>query len=95
MGLATLSASLGVPGELSHPLVHEAAAHTVRVAKSHGKHIAVTTVAEDFGFWIEQGVDILFCANDIASLRLGAQRGMEDARSAIAACTMMQPAACK
>jgi 2-keto-3-deoxy-L-rhamnonate aldolase RhmA len=95
IGPGDLSASLGVPGELRHPLVHEAAAHTVRVARSHGKHIAVTTVAEDFGFWIGQGVDILFCANDIASLRLGAQRGMEDARSAIAASAMMQTAAFK
>lgn len=85
VGPGDLSASLGVTGELSHPLVHEAAAHTVSVAKRHGKQIAVSTAPHDFPFWIDQGVDILFCTNDIASLRLGAQRAMEDARSAIAA----------
>jgi len=88
IGPGDLSASLGVPGETSHPLVHEAAALTIRAAKAHGKQIAVSTVSQDFGFWIEQGVDILFCTSDVASLRLGAQRGMEDARSAIAACAV-------
>lgn len=86
IGPGDLSASLGVPGEISHPLVHEAAARVVNAAKAYGKQIAVATAPQDFGFWIEQGVDVLFCTNDIASLRLGAECAMEKARSAMAMC---------
>jgi 4-hydroxy-2-oxoheptanedioate aldolase len=83
IGPGDLSASLGVPGEISHPLVHEAASHVVAVAKEHGKQIAVSTAPQDFQFWIEQGVDLLYCTNDISSLKLGAERAMEAARSAV------------
>lgn len=90
IGPGDLSASLGVPGEISHPLVHEAATRVVKAAKAYGKQIAVATAPPDFGFWIEQGVDVLFCTNDIASLRLGAERAMETARSAMAMCGSLQ-----
>src|SRR4051812_8450664 len=37
VGPADLSASLGVPGQTGHAVVHEAATHVVRTAKKHGK----------------------------------------------------------
>ncbi len=39
IGPADLAASLGVPGQTSHPELLEAAEHIVRVARKHGKKI--------------------------------------------------------
>ncbi|HWB83225.1 MAG TPA: aldolase/citrate lyase family protein [Bryobacteraceae bacterium] len=83
LGPGDLSASLGVPGQTGHGLVREAAAHTVEVARRHGKQIAVGASPQDFDFWVDQGVDVLFCTNDFACLKAGAQSAIDRARSAI------------
>lgn len=85
LGPADLSASLGVPGQTGHATVFEAAAHTIRVAKAHGKQVAAGVSVKDIPFWIEHGVDLLFCTNDIAAMKTGAQAAMDAARSALAA----------
>jgi 2-keto-3-deoxy-L-rhamnonate aldolase RhmA len=83
IGPSDLSASLGIPGETSHPRVAEAAARAIRVAKEHGRAVAVGASPADFKFWVQQGVDLLFCGNDVACLKLGAKALLEEARNAI------------
>src|SRR5690349_14215756 len=73
IGPADLSASFGVPGQTTHSKVAEATQTIVRSARKHNKLIAVGAPLSDVQFWADQGIDLLFCANEIAGLRLGAQ----------------------
>ncbi len=82
IGPADLSASLGVPYQTSHPKVTEAAKKIIQAARIHGKIVAVASPAVDFRFWIEQGVDLLFCASDVGCLRSGARLALQQVRSA-------------
>jgi 2-keto-3-deoxy-L-rhamnonate aldolase RhmA len=81
VGPADLAASLGHPGETAHPRVLEAAAKVVRAARTEGKCIASACGPADFKFWIDQKIDLLFCANDIACLKRGAGLALEEARA--------------
>ena len=83
LGPADLSASLGVPGQTGHDRVFEAAARTIRVAKAHGKQTAAGVAPQDIPFWVEQGIDLLFCINDVAAMKTGAQAALGQARAAI------------
>lgn len=83
IGPSDLSASLGVPGQLSHPKVFEAARKTIDAAKRNGKLVAVGAGIGEFGFYAKEGVDLLFCGNDIACLRSGMQSALQLAHQAI------------
>lgn len=83
IGPSDLSASLGVPGQTGHPKVMEAAEQTIRIAKQHGKLVAVGAAPQDFPFWVSQGVDVLFCSNDIACLKIGIETVLQQAKDAI------------
>jgi 2-keto-3-deoxy-L-rhamnonate aldolase RhmA len=83
LGPADLSASLGVPGQTGHDRVFEAAAKTIRTAKAHGKQTAAGVAPQDIPFWVEQGIDLLFCINDIAAMKTGALAALGQARAAI------------
>jgi 2-keto-3-deoxy-L-rhamnonate aldolase RhmA len=85
LGPSDLSASLGVPGQTGHERVFEAAARTIRVAKEHGKQTAAGVAQQDIPFWVEQGVELLFCINDIAAMKAGAAQALAAARDAIRA----------
>jgi len=84
IGPADLSASLGVPGQTGHQAVYEAAAHVIRTAKSHGKLTAAGIAPQDLPFWTSQRVDLLYCTNDIAAMKVGAHQALEAARAAAA-----------
>lgn len=73
IGPADLSASLGVAGQTTHPKVTEAIQKILRSARKHNKLVAVGAPLSDVQFWVDQGIDVLFCGNDIACLRIGAQ----------------------
>ena len=73
IGPADLSASLGVSGQTTHPKVAEAVQKILRSARRHKKLVAVGAPLPDVQFWADQGIDLLFCGNDIACLRIGAQ----------------------
>jgi 2-keto-3-deoxy-L-rhamnonate aldolase RhmA len=81
VGPADLAASFGYPGQTDHPLVLEASARIVKAARAAGKCIASACGPGDYQFWIEQGIDLLFCANDIACLKRGAGLALEEARA--------------
>ena len=83
IGPSDLSATLGVPGQLSHPKVFKAAERIIQAARRNNKLIAVGSGPAEFGFYAKQGVDVLFCGNDIACLRLGIQSMLQQARTAV------------
>ena len=84
LGPADLSASLGVPGQTGHPAVYAAAERTIRVARAHGKQVAVGAAPQDFPFWVGQDVDILYAVNDLTAMKQGAQLALEAANEAMA-----------
>lgn len=83
LGPADLAASLGVPGQTGHKKVYDASTHVIQTARKYGKHIAVGAAPQDFSFWVEQGVDLMFCTNDIAAMRTGADHALRQARHAV------------
>lgn len=83
IGPSDLSASLGVPGQTSHPKVLEAVRHVVTTAKRFGKRVATAVHHNDAGPWIELGVDLVFCANDIVALRTGAAAAIQETQKKI------------
>jgi 2-keto-3-deoxy-L-rhamnonate aldolase RhmA len=84
IGPADLSASLGCPGETGHERVFEAGARALRAAKKHGKQTAAGVAPQDIPFWVREGVDLLFCINDLAAMKIGAERALDLARAAVA-----------
>ncbi|MGH9607292.1 MAG: HpcH/HpaI aldolase family protein [Terracidiphilus sp.] len=91
IGPADLAASLGVPAQTSHPRVRAAAEEIVKAARAHGKSVATACARDEYGFWLDLGIDLLFCTNDIACLKqaagelLGEARGILERRAAAAA----------
>jgi 2-keto-3-deoxy-L-rhamnonate aldolase RhmA len=81
IGPADLSASLGVAGQTSHPTVQETAARVIRSAKKHGQQVATAAPAGEARFWIEQGVDLYFCVNDLSCMKAGAQSALSEVKS--------------
>jgi hypothetical protein len=55
----------------------------MRSARKFGKLVAVGCPLPDVQFWADQGIDILFCGNDVACLRIGAQTILKQAIAAI------------
>jgi 4-hydroxy-2-oxoheptanedioate aldolase len=84
IGPADLAASLGIPGQTSHPELLEAAEEIVRVSRKHGKKIITACGAAEFHHWLRLGVDLLFCTNNIVCLKTGAQIALDAAQKAIA-----------
>jgi 4-hydroxy-2-oxoheptanedioate aldolase len=72
IGPADLAASLGVPAQTSHPTVQAAAAKIVQAARANNKCVATACAPDDFAFWLGLGIDLLFCANDVACLKRAA-----------------------
>ena len=83
IGPADLAASLGVPGQTSHPKVLEAAERIMATARRHGKKVVTACGTADFLNWTRLGIDLLFCTNDIVCLKTGAQMALKSATDAI------------
>ncbi|MDP9052064.1 MAG: aldolase/citrate lyase family protein [Acidobacteriota bacterium] len=81
VGPADLAASLGYPGDTLHPAVCEAATRVVKAARANNKCIATACAPSDFKFWLDQRIDLLFCTNDITSLKRGASLALDEARA--------------
>jgi 4-hydroxy-2-oxoheptanedioate aldolase len=84
IGPADLAASLGFPGQTSHPRLLEAAERIIKAARREGKKVVTACGAADFIHWTRLGVDLLFCTNDIVCLKAGAQMALSAANEAIA-----------
>src|SRR5580704_8967321 len=83
IGPADLAASLGVPSKTAHPLVRNAAERIVKAARAHGKCVATACAPEEYGFWLGLEVDLLYCTNDLACLKLAAGDLLGEAREAL------------
>jgi 4-hydroxy-2-oxoheptanedioate aldolase len=88
IGPADLAASLGFPGQTSHPQVQKAAADIVKAARSHNKCIATACAPAEFPFWLSLHIDLLFCANDIACLKKAAGDILGEAREMLESTTI-------
>jgi 2-keto-3-deoxy-L-rhamnonate aldolase RhmA len=84
IGPADLAASLGHPGNTAHPEVQAACRRIVAAARQHGKLMVTACARADYGFWLETGVDLLFCTNDISCLKTAAADSLEAARRLLA-----------
>lgn len=85
VGPADLAASLGYPGQTSHPAVQEAATRVIQAARANQKCIATACGPSDFKFWLDQKIDLLFCTNDITCLKRGASLALDEARALLPA----------
>ena len=84
IGPSDLAASLGVPGQTTHPKMVTATSDIVACARRHGKKVVTACAPADFLHWTRLGVDLLFCTNDIAALKSGAALALKAAHAAIA-----------
>lgn len=80
-GPADLAASLGFPGQPSHPKVMAAARRILETARRHGKLVASACGRADLAQWLELGLDLLFITNDITCLKSAAQATLLEAQS--------------
>jgi 4-hydroxy-2-oxoheptanedioate aldolase len=83
IGPSDLAASLGFPGQTSHPRLLEAFETIVKTARKHNKKIVTACPPADFVHWVRMGVDLLFCTNDIVCLKSGAREALAAAAAAI------------
>lgn len=74
LGPGDMSASLGVTGEVNHPLVLDAFAKAISAAKLSGKRVAMACNPADVAQWASKGVELFFCGSDIACMKIGAQQ---------------------
>jgi 4-hydroxy-2-oxoheptanedioate aldolase len=80
IGPADLAASLGVPNQTDHPRVQQAAERIVRSARAHNKLVATACAPGDYAFWLDLGIDLLYCTNDISCLKQAAGDSLSRAR---------------
>lgn len=74
VGPSDLSFSMGLRGDMNHPLVHAAMAKVVDAAARHGKTAGrLTTGGEDLKRCLDQGFCFIQCATELNFMALGAQ----------------------
>jgi len=78
LGPGDLSSSLGVTGDLRHPLVLDAMHRAVTAAKENGKRVAAACAPDDVSYWIEHGADLLFCASNLSCEIAGARSVLKE-----------------
>jgi 2-keto-3-deoxy-L-rhamnonate aldolase RhmA len=81
IGPADLAASLGHPGSTSHPEVKDVCTRVIASARKHNKLVATACGQSDYEFWLDAGVDLLFCTNDILCLKTAAADSLLAARN--------------
>jgi 4-hydroxy-2-oxoheptanedioate aldolase len=87
IGPSDLAASLGHAGQPAHPLVIDAARRIIAAAHRHHKLVATACPQSDFALWLELGVNLLFCTNNIACMKKAAEESLAIARAAVASTT--------
>jgi 4-hydroxy-2-oxoheptanedioate aldolase len=70
IGTGDLSSSYGVPGQMTHPLVLEAAEQVLTACKAHGVAVAINAEEPSIARrWIERGVQMIACSSDLGMIR--------------------------
>lgn len=80
-GPADLAASLGFPGQPSHPAVMAAGRRIIETARRYGKTVSAACGRADIPQWLELGLDLLFITNDITCLKSAAQATLLEAQA--------------
>ena len=83
LGPGDMSASLGVTGQMNHPLVHEAFGRALAAAKTHGKKVAMVCAPSEVAHWFGQGVHLFFCGSDVSCIKAGAKAILDEARESV------------
>jgi 4-hydroxy-2-oxoheptanedioate aldolase len=79
IGLADLSQSLGILGQLDHPTLLKSAQDVLEAIKAHGKIAAVfADKIESAAAWVNEGVQMLCCGVDISNLGFGLRHIREE-----------------
>lgn len=81
LGPGDMSASFGVPGDTKDPRVRDALCGALRAAERNGLSKAMMSPVDEVGFWVSQGVELIFITSDIQSMKLGAKSCLEIACS--------------
>jgi 4-hydroxy-2-oxoheptanedioate aldolase len=84
IGPADLAASLGHPGQTGHPDLQAAARRVIAAARKNDKMVATACGQNDYKFWLDAGVDLLYCVNDIVCLKSAAGSALKYAQELIA-----------
>lgn len=79
LGPGDMSASFGVPGDTKNPSVREALLRTISAAKRRVLSRAMMTPIDEVGFWVEQGVELLFVTSDVLCMKTAAKSFLETA----------------
>ena len=70
IGTGDLSSSYGVPGQMTHPTVLEAAGRVVEACRARGIPAAINAEEPDWArYWIERGVSLVAYSSDLGMLR--------------------------
>jgi 4-hydroxy-2-oxoheptanedioate aldolase len=80
IGPADLAASLGYPGQTNHPDLEAAGRRIIAAARKNNKLVATACGQGDYAYWLDAGVDLLFCVNDIVCLKTAAGDALKYAR---------------
>jgi 2-keto-3-deoxy-L-rhamnonate aldolase RhmA len=81
IGPGDLSASMGVPGQMSDPEVQAAMDRIISAAKDRGKLVLLPAGFVDIGKWKAKGIDVLFGGSDLSCLRMSMKSTIEEARA--------------
>ena len=70
IGTGDLSSSYGVPGQMTHPIVLEAAERVLSACRARGIAVAINAEEpETARRWIERGVQMIACSSDLGMIR--------------------------
>jgi 2-dehydro-3-deoxyglucarate aldolase/4-hydroxy-2-oxoheptanedioate aldolase len=70
IGTGDLSSSLGVPGQMTHPIVVEAAERVLAACRARGIAVAINAEEpETARHWIERGAQMIACSSDLGMVR--------------------------
>jgi len=70
IGTGDLSSSYGVPGQMTHPIVLDAAERVLAACQARGIAVAINAEEPDTARrWIERGVRLVACSSDLGMIR--------------------------
>ena len=78
IGTGDLSSSYGVPGQMTHPVVLEAAERVLTACKARGVAVAINAEEPSVARrWIERGAQMIACSSDLGMIRRQSEHLLE------------------
>ncbi|MGE3909183.1 MAG: aldolase/citrate lyase family protein, partial [Chloroflexota bacterium] len=70
IGTGDLSSSYGVPGQMTHPIVLDAAERVLAACRPRGVAVAINAEEPEVARrWIERGAQMIACSSDLGMIR--------------------------